>query len=208
MVLAAIMVPTGIGIYVSKTVAPLLSQRTYDTPGTVVMQLGVGTYYVYEDTGGFNEVLYPVLQPDNVTVSSSDGLANPPYAPTVAETLGANGTNYEGEVAFNVVNAGDFRIQVRSPQGNSISFFVAPSIVSTLTRNLGWLGLSGGGGLLFILGLVLLVVRGVQRSRRRAPAPQLEPRCTNGHLANPEDHFCHSCGAPVYAAAPVMAPPR
>jgi len=207
MVIGVVMVPTGIAVYVAKTVSPLISHQTSDTPTTISMQLGTGTYYVYEDTmGGFAQA----LQPDNVSVSPSSALAHPPYELTSVDILGANGTSYQGEVAFDVVRAGDFRIVVRSPgepasPGPPVSVFVAPSLGTTLTRNLGWFGLSAVGGLLFILGLILLIVRGVQRSRRRAP-PQFEPRCANGHPAHPQDRFCHACGAPVYAAAPTMAP--
>jgi hypothetical protein len=204
MVIGLAMVPTGIAVYVSKTVAPLFSHATSQTPVTVTTRLTAGTYYVYQATSSAQSFV-PVLQPGDVTISSPTGLADGISTPAISQTLGANGSLYLGQVSFDVVRAGVFNIRIRSPQDVPVSVFVAPSITSTLARNLGWVGLSGAGGLLFVVGLILLIVRGVQRSRRRPP-PTFGPRCSNGHPASPQDRFCHVCGAPVYAAPPAMVP--
>jgi hypothetical protein len=207
LVIGVMLVPTGIAVYVAKTVSPLLSQSAQQTPTTITTRLSTGTYFIYEDTSAFNAGV-PVLQPSDVTISSPDNgqVVNLATA-SIGQTLGANGTTYEGVISFDVTNAGVFNVHVGSPQGLPVDVFVAPDILTTLGRNVGWLGVSGVGGLLFIVGLILLIVRGVQRSRRRRPA-QFAPRCANGHPANPQDRFCHACGAPVYAAPVTMVPPR
>ena len=197
------MVPTGIAVYVSKSVAPLFSHTTYTTPKKLTIALGVGTYFVYEESSSNSTFSGPQLQPSDVTVTPQSGVYNNLGASLPDQVLGAGGTFYLSAVSFNVGQPGVFMITIASPQGQSVKVFVAGSIASTLVRNLGWFGFSGAGGLLFILGLVLLIVRGVQRSRRRAPL-QFASRCANGHPASPQDRFCHVCGAPVYAP-PVVA---
>jgi hypothetical protein len=207
LVIGVMLVPTGIAVYVAKTVSPLLSHTAQLTPTTISTRLSTGTYFIYEDTSSFNAG-FPLLQPSDVTITSPDNgqFVNLATA-SIGQTLGANGTSYEGMVSFDVTNAGVFNVHVGSPNGEPVDVFVAPGILATLGRNVGWLGASGGGGLLFIVGLILLIVRGVQRSRRRRPV-QFAPRCANGHPANPQDRFCHACGAPVYAAPVTMMPPR
>jgi hypothetical protein len=198
MVLGLALIPPGIVVYVSKTVVPLFSHATSETPVTLTTRLSPGTYYVYQATSSAQSFV-PELQPGDVTVRPTSGLAGGVVTPSISQTLGANGTLYASQVSFDVVRGGTFSIRVRSPEGVPVSVFVAPSIASTLTRNLGWLGLSGAGALLLVVGLILLIVRGVQRSRRRPP-PTFAPRCANGHPASPHDRFCHVCGAPVYGA--------
>ena|GEM_PF-3811998 len=207
LVIGVLLIPTGVAVYVAKTVQPLLSHTSQQTPTTITETLSTGTYYLFEDSTALNAGV-PTVQPSDVTVRSPDGgVAVQVSAPSLVQTLGANGTSYVGVISFTVLHQGMFNVHVRSPLGVPVDVFVAPGILSTLGRNVGWLGLTGLGGLLFVVGLVLLIVRGVQRSRRKQ-TPQFAPRCANGHPASPQDRFCHVCGAPVYAAAPTMAPPR
>jgi hypothetical protein len=206
MVLGVVMVPTGIAVYVSKTVAPLFSHTSSLTPTTITMRLSTGTYYVYQELSSEQSFAVPDLQPGDVTISSPDnGQVSDLAVASITQTLGSNGSVYHGVIGFDVVTAGVFNVHVGSPQGQTVSVFVAPGLLSALGRNVAWFVVSGAGGLLFVLGFILLIVRGVQRSRRRAPQ-QFTPRCANGHPASPQDRFCHVCGAPVYAAAPTMVP--
>jgi hypothetical protein len=209
MVLGIALVPTGIAVFVAKGVTPLFEHSTLVTPATFRQELATGTYYVYEQTLA-DEPGQALLEPRDVTIRSTSGTYDNEGIPSISDTFQDGGPLYTGQVSFDVTSPGLFTIHVASPHVASSSampvrVFVAPSITAAFVRNLGWLGVTGGGGLLFVLGLILLIVRGVQRSRRPTPLTTA-PRCANGHPAGPQDRFCHACGTPVYAAAPVGVP--
>lgn len=205
MVVGFALIPSGIAIYVVKTVAPLFNNQVHETPTTYTQQLAAGTYDVYEQSPFLQSG--PTLPRRDVSISPASGITAGNGSNSVS-TLVADGVPYLSQFSFDVVTPGDYTIAVASPQGESVSMFVAPSVGSALARNLGWLGLPGGGALLFVVGLLVLIVRGVQRSRLRPRPVFYAPHCANGHQASVQDRFCHTCGAPVYAAAPTVVPQR
>lgn len=199
----------GVGLYIAMAVVPLLNHHGVQTPARLHLYLSPGTYNVYQASIGGNTVGSLQILPADVTVvDTRTGTRVHPYASSSVFTLTSSGISYQGYVEFVVTRAGHYLVHVRSPHGITTLVFVAPSLASALTRGLGYLGLVVAGFLLGVLGFVMLIVRGVQRSRRRTPPSQsLGPRCANGHPVGPSDHFCAMCGAPAFSAQPAAGHP-
>jgi hypothetical protein len=169
------------------------------------LHLSPGTYDVYQAPIAVSSVQ---ITPSDVRVFHVDtGSTVPARLTSSVFTLTSGGVSYQGYVEFTVTRAGTYVVRVRSPGGFNTLVFVAPSLTSALTRGLGYLGLVVAGFLVAVLGLVMLIVRAVQRSRRRPVRPQgAGPLCANGHPVARTDRFCATCGAPVYAAQPASWP--
>ena len=200
------MAAAGIGLYVAMAVIPLLGHTGTPTPVAFRLQLSAGTFDVYVAPIGSASSARALGPSDVTVVHAGTGSRVPTYTPSSVFTISSNGDSYQGAVEFQITLAGPYRVHVASPGGSSVAVFVAPSLTSALTRGLGYLALVLVGGLVALLGLVLTIVRSVQRSRRRRPPARLGPRCPNGHAVGATDQYCPTCGAPVSAAAPIAGP--
>ena len=189
-------------VYASSTIVDLFNHTGRATPVAMRLHLTPGTYEVFQLNAGLSSgFLVPVVQPRDVKVTD---LAGPLQLGTVQspwESLIAGGFKYKSTVAFTVSHTGDYAVQVASPASASVDVFVAPSFATALKRGLGWVGLSVLGALVALLGLVLLIVQAVRRSKS-SPRHFVASRCANGHPQRPTDRFCATCGAPVYQAGP------
>ena len=140
------------------------------TPARMQLQLDSGPYVVYELTGqsrgggpltvqGGHGVTVSV---SDVTVTSVDGTQIPVGPTTFNETITQGSSDYTGVARFDVLNDGTYVVEVATP-GTRV--LVAPSITSGFRGTVKWLALGGVSGLLFLIGVVLLIV-GIVRSRK------------------------------------------
>lgn len=196
---------SGVAVYASKAAVSLLDHTPQLTPRVDTLSLDPGTYLVFEALSQpvLGADVVPVLTPRDVTVTSASGEHLATSVPGLLETRTYADVSYRGVVSFTVTRSDTYRIRMVLPPGGHAAVFIAPSLSTTLSRGLGWLGLALLGGALAVLGVVLVIVQSVRRGRRRTVAP-LSRRCANGHAAGPADRYCPSCGAPVYAVEPVV----
>ena len=145
-----------LSIFGVKIVHDELNATIFTTPGTQSVQCTSGTYDVYEPSGS------PLLTAANVTVTGPGGSAMQVTATTTTSTVGRSGTNYVGTVQFVVHTAGTYSVDVTS---STTEAFVAPSLTTEASRNVGWIAGMFVGFVLGVTGLVLLIV-GIVRRRR------------------------------------------
>lgn len=142
------------------------------TPVQLDLDLDEGTYIVYEYTGSarssgpittesFRGLTVAV---GDVTVTAPDGSDVPLSVPRFDETLTRGSSTYTGAVRFETEDDGVYRISVTTPDTRIL---VAPSLTSMFTGSIVWIALLCLSGIVFAVGVVLLVVGLV----RRAPTP-------------------------------------
>jgi hypothetical protein len=194
----------GAGLFVGETVSAFVDNTARSTPVALHLRLSPGDYRVYQDTS----TALPADAGTRLTASQVTvrRVGHPstfvPVTSTDNEPLfGRRGVAFESVVGFTVVTGGTYVVHVRSPTDPllgaiSVQVVVAPSAATLLRRHAGYLALVPIGLVLALVGLVLLIVRGVQRGRRRASGGTV-PQCPNGHPVRPTDQFCASCGAAV-----------
>jgi hypothetical protein len=185
----------GGGVFAVKSVRTLLGivDDARLTPVTLTVHCETGTYLVFEE--GTTAQSQTVL-PSDVAVTGPGGERIQTTFPSTFETRSIGGRFFQNVVSFATPVAGTYRVAIVAP-GQHVAVVVAPSLGTTVQHNLVWLVVGLLGIVPFLLGVTMVIVRTVQRSRRRARAPS-PPRCANGHPASPADKFCASCGAPVY----------
>lgn len=149
-----------------------LDSKAFSVPGETSQRLGKGTYVVYERTGSnslgstFDDV-YITIQPKDVTVTGPDGVVRtyvPDYYDDVL-TQTDSSDRFTGAVRFKTETEGEYRIQIESERPTTV--IVAHSFKDTITGSLVWFAFTGIGGVLFIVGIILLIVGSVRRSRFR-----------------------------------------
>lgn len=193
----------GGGVFAVKSFSTLLSfvSDARVTPVTFRVHCETGTYDVFQQgTTSQGQVL-----PSDVTVTGPGGERVATSFPGTTETRSIGGESFASVVSFNPPVAGVYRVRV-DPQGQHVAVIVAPSLGTAVRHNLGWLFVCLLGIVPFLLGVTMVIVRAVQRTRRRTRATG-GPRCANGHLAAPTDRFCAACGAPVYPAGTMVRQP-
>jgi hypothetical protein len=96
------------------------------------------------------------------------------------ETRSTGGDEFVGAVRFATPASGDYTITVRTAQPKR--FLVARPITDTVRSSLGWFALTGLGGITTTVGVVLLIVGAIRRSKGRtafayaaAPPPGWHP---------------------------------
>jgi hypothetical protein len=179
--LAVSLVVLGIGIVLAvlggaETALPLVRTLTHSTshptPARLHQHLSHGTYEIYQLTGDRSSAFSPVspgsvdIGPGDVSVTSTGG---EPVTVNVTregadETLTLGDRVYTGAVQFAIPTAGDYVVSVTSDAPTRV--ILARSVGSIVRSVVGWIALAGAGGLLFLVGLVLLIVGLVRRSRR------------------------------------------
>ena len=157
-------------------VRDVASPLRFQTPGPVALHLGKGTYEVYEDTGSasfgssFSSDDNVTIAPVDVTVTASNGTALTVFERgSTVESLSTHGERYVGAVRFTTPAAGDYLVTVRTPSSQSV--LVARPLTDTIKKVLVWFLLTGVGGIVTVVGIVLLIVGSVRRGRAlRTPA--------------------------------------
>jgi len=130
------------------------------TPGSVTLQFGKGLYKVFEPTGtagvasvGATDV--HVTGPGgSVPVDDSRG----------DEVITRGRHRYSSAVAFRVTTPGSYTVRIAGARGDAV---VSRSLADAVRSRVGWVAGIPIGGLLFLIGLVLLAVGIVRRSRAK-----------------------------------------
>ncbi|HEY5173105.1 MAG TPA: DUF2510 domain-containing protein [Acidimicrobiia bacterium] len=168
---AALAIPTFIAGIVP-VVRAVTNPIRFDAPGQAVVHLGKGTYMVYEDKGAssigsaFSTDDSVTITPADVTVSGADGTSiQVRDRGTIRETLTRDGDRFVGAVRFTTPASGDYAVTVHDTTARPV--LIARPLSNIVGSVLGWFALTGVGGLAFGVGVVLLIVGSVRRSRMR-----------------------------------------
>jgi hypothetical protein len=133
------------------------------SPTEFQRHLDTGTWEVFAGQG------IGIIAPSDVTVTGSDGarIATRGLGNTT-ETRTTGGFTYDGEVEFTISHAGEYDVHVNGDPGTPI--LLSKSFGDLLRHAARWFALMGLGILIGIVGVVLLIVGMVRRSRARRPA--------------------------------------
>ncbi len=182
-------------------VVDTMTAPTVGVPGTVVQSLQPGRYVVYESRGYTRQYQgYGAgrLTPSDITVSGPGGSV--PVSPvSMTETVTRGDNTYVGVAAFDAGSAGDYRITISSDSPGQV--IIGPGLGSSFARAFGWLLAVGLGALVGLVGLVLLIVGIVKRSRKPRLAPAVAGGFGTGAVAPPTAAVAPPT-APVAGAAP------
>jgi Protein of unknown function (DUF2510) len=155
-------------------------------PGTASVQLHEGRYAIWvQEPQAFQ------IDPSQFEVTGPDGAPVPLSRSGDGESYTMlDGSAFAAVAAFQATQAGTYHVDATAVGGDTTgSFSVAPTFVSAVIDH-GWWALGiGSGGLLFVLGLILLVVGLVQRHRARealaAPVPAVPYQAGSYEYATP-----------------------
>lgn len=187
----------GGGVFAYRSVRSLLSvvDDARVTPVTIAVHCETGTYLVFELGTAEQDA---AARPLGVVVTDPGGAGIPTTPPDGTEIRSVGGRSFVSVVSFATPVAGTYRVAIGAG-GRHVEVVVAPSLSTAVAHDVWWLVLGVLGLVPLLVGVTMVIVRAVQRSRRRTHAPS-PPRCANGHRAAATDRFCASCGAPVYPA--------
>jgi len=155
-------------------IAPIVrlqNSGTFTAPGTDSRHLGAGQYFLYEDVGnaglgfstsGDDRV---TIAPSDVSVTSADHVPLTISEPTTIESMPFGGRRFRTAVAFTTPAAGEYLISVRTRDGRTHKLLVARSFSHIIRSVLVWFAIAGIGGIIFLVGIVLLIVGAVRRGR-------------------------------------------
>lgn len=170
----ALAVPTLIAGVVP-IVRSISTSERFEVPGRVDLHLGRGTYMLYEDKGAtslgsaFGGDDSVTISPADVTVTGPDGGAVTVFdRGSVRETLDRGGDHFVGAARFTTPAAGDYLVAVQSAAPKAV--LVARPFTAAVRSVIGWFALTGIGGVVAIVGIVLLIVGSVRRGRARNAA--------------------------------------
>jgi hypothetical protein len=165
----------------------------FTAPGSVDVVLAPGEHAIWVATAG--------LTPDaSATVTGPSGEAVPFTSYNGSTTLSLNGQNYAPEVVFPTTTAGKYTIKIElADPSSALQFpaFVGPTPASIGKSVLLVFGLIGVAFFLFAIGVVLLIVALVRRSRARKRAALV----AGGYPGQP------MAVMPPSAPLPTMPPP-
>jgi hypothetical protein len=165
---AALAIPTFVAgvVPIARAVSsPVRFQSSVPVP----MHLAKGDYMIYEETGtnsfgsAFSDNGTLTVTPNDVTVTDPDGVNVPVFDRSLRETTTNGGDSFSGVVRFTASISGDYVVEVRST--TPITLLVARPLSDSISSALGWFGLSLLGGIVFAVGVVLLIVGSVRRGR-------------------------------------------
>jgi hypothetical protein len=154
-----------------------ITSSSVTTPAEVQRHLGTGRWMIFQRTGStaggdgisVTNNATPDLQLDQVSVDGPTGSVPTSFV-TVNETITRGSTIYTAVVQFDVRRSGNYRIRVETSGPSAV--LVSRSLGDTFRGLLPFAVVGLSGGLLFIVGLVLIIVGAVRRSgaNRRLPA--------------------------------------
>lgn len=152
----------------------VFGQGSIAVPAEVRRHLGHGKHVVFERS------IYvdarPTIAPADVTVRrvgggarGADGDGVPVYRVASNDTLDHDGDTYVAAVAFRTPAADDYIVSVQPSSPGDV--IVSRSLPDTVRAAAPWFAADGLAALLFVLGVVLLIVGIVRRSRNPRVAP-------------------------------------
>jgi hypothetical protein len=145
------------------------------TPGSVTVYLHKGLYKVFEPTGtatagpvpGVSSSGVTAISANDVNVSGPDGHPIPVSDSRADEGITRGRRHYSSAVAFRVSAPGAYTVRIAAARGDAL---ISRSLADAVRSRVGWVAAIPVGGLLFLIGLVLLVVGIVRRSKKRKAA--------------------------------------
>jgi hypothetical protein len=145
------------------------------TPGSVTLHLNKGLYKVFEPTGTATAGSVPSSPPPGVTpIHAADVKVNGPGRGSIPvsdtdpnENITRGNRPFTSAVAFRVSTSGVYTVRIAGAHGEAL---VVRSLADAVRSRVGWVAAIPIGGLCFLIGLVLLVVRIVRRSRAKKAA--------------------------------------
>jgi hypothetical protein len=174
---------TGImsGVLIAQAVAgpvgEMFSNPVRQTPVDTSLSFKAGEYTIFEKTGTFQQSGPVKTDDDNPpTLTAEDIQITGPDGQTVKasqdldrdETVSRNESVFTAAAHFRVPVTGDYRVRV-TPADKEI--VIATTLSSGLRPVLKWGAVFGVSSLALVVGVVLLIVGLVQRSRGRRPQP-------------------------------------
>jgi hypothetical protein len=139
------------------------------TPGSVTLHLSKGLYKVFEPTGTATAGAVPGSSTSGMTtIHAADvNVTGPgggiPVSDTgPSENITRGHHRYASAVAFRVLTPGVYTVRIEGAHGEAL---IVRSLADAVRSRVGWVAGIPVGGLCFLTGLVLLVVRIVRRNR-------------------------------------------
>ena len=144
------------------------------TPGSATLYLHKGLYKVFEPTGtatagpaGVSSSGVTTISATDVNVSGPAGQPLPVSDSRADEVITRGRRHYSSAVAFRVSIRGSYTVRIAAARGDAV---ISRSLADAVRSRVGWVAGIPVGGLLFLIGLVLLVVRIARRSKARKAA--------------------------------------
>lgn len=149
---------------------------TVTVPGTEELQLGQGTYVVFEHTGNTNQYGPVTVRRDKgvtidrqqLTVTAPDGQKIPVRNAQPNETIDRGSTRYVSAVRFTTPRSGRYALRFDTTERGDV--MVRRPLGDLIVRRLPWIIDVGLGGLVTALGGILLLVGVTRRGRARRAA--------------------------------------
>ena len=143
---------------------------TLATPGSVTLHLNKGLYKVFEPTGTVTNAVTPIHAADVNVSGPSEGIPVSDTDPNENITRGKS--RYASAAAFRVSTPGVSTVRIAGAHGEVL---IVRSLADAVRSRVGWVAAIPIGGLFFLIGLVLLIVGIVRRSRAKRAAFSGEP---------------------------------
>ncbi|MDP4015407.1 MAG: DUF2510 domain-containing protein [Candidatus Nanopelagicales bacterium] len=172
----------GVSGAVGKISAMLEPSASWTAPGSASASLSPGTWSVYEYVGrasGFDSSSGSSGSSARSSVDWSDVTVTGPAGPvrTVCDSCGAftqtltiGNKEYVGILSFEVVEAGEFEVDVA---GDSAEMILSPSVTSVFPGALPPFFAAGLGFLVAAIGAIWLLVRVLSKDKKGSPPPGL-----------------------------------
>jgi nitrate reductase gamma subunit len=154
-----------------------LGGHVYQAPVTIAVQCHIGDYYVYQHVGShvsgpgfsFSHSGLSTLTPNEVRVRGPEGARVATWGTNGSETITKGSWAYVGAVGFHAGTLGNYQVHIAAVSPPAV--IVGPSLGSQFVRAAPWLIMVGVGGLVAVVGLVVLIVCLVRRSRQSRIPP-------------------------------------
>jgi hypothetical protein len=183
-----IAIPSAVAAFLP-LIETLQSSPEFAVPGSSRVDLDTGEYYIYERTGGgginFSTDDVTTISAGDVTIVGPDGDRVQTYERgAVTETLTRDNGRYTGAVRFTAPQSGEYLVTVRGVASSSV--VVARPLTDTVEDVLVWMGLVFVGGVVFIVGVVLLIVGSVRRNKTKSAFAWSVPMTPAGWYPDPQ----------------------
>ena len=171
----AIAIAGGVGAGVTFA-RSLFTTPVESLPAHLQRHLDKGSYEIFQKVDGGSDPTFPTthhdfasLGPQDVRITSLTGVPVAVEPANPSETLSRGTRVYGAAVVFDAPLSGDYTIDIRYG-GGPPEVIVTRTLGDTAKRAVPWLILLGVGGMSAAIGLVLLIVGIVRRSRASRPS--------------------------------------
>jgi hypothetical protein len=171
LLVAGVLIAVPAAVVIGVRAARTFTTPSVNTPGAVQRHLGSGTWMIFQRTGtsvgdgGFTATQNdgPDLSPNQVSVIDTAGALLAVRFVTVNETITEGSRIYTAVLQFRVPTAGIYQIRVNSAEPSEI--LIARSLGDTVRGILAYVAVGSVGGLTVLIGIILLIIGAVRRSR-------------------------------------------